>query len=176
HVEGTAATRYSGNRTIETELNSGNFRLRDYTRGNGILTYNANHAFFDANGSLNLNGATDFTDNNNNWTATEFNNANRDNAALDAHWGAEMTYDYFLQNHNRNSIDGSGYQLRNYVHVGTNWGNAAWDGQRMLYGDGNFTFNALTSIDVIGHEIGHGLDQNTSNLLYERESGAIDEG
>ena len=175
HVEVIGQTRYSGTRTIETEQVGNQFRLRDNTRGNGISTLNANHAFFDTFGNIDLSGSTEFLDNDNNWTVGEFNNVDKDNAALDAHWGAMNTYDYFFNEHGRNSIDNNGYQLFNYVHIGTNWDNAAWDGQRMLYGDGNILFDALTSIDIIGHEIGHGLDQYTSNLEYERESGAIDE-
>lgn len=176
HIQGPADTRYSNTRTIETEQVGGQFRLRDNTRGNGIHTLNANHVFFDSSGNLDLSNALDFIDNNNNWTSTEYDNTNKDNGALDAHWGAEMTYDYFFTNHNRNSIDNNGYLLRNYVHVGNNWENAAWDGERMLYGDGNTTFDILTSIDVIGHEIGHGFCENTANLAYRRESGALNEG
>ncbi|MEY4216891.1 MAG: hypothetical protein RLZZ68_1347, partial [Bacteroidota bacterium] len=94
----------------------------------------------------------------------------------DAHWGAEMTYDYFWQIHNRNSIDGNGFALKSYMHYNTNYNNAFWDGQRMTYGDGNgSTFTPLTAIDITGHEIAHGLTSNTSNLVYANESGALNE-
>lgn len=173
HVEGIAETRYSGKRTIETEQVNGQFRLRDQVRGNGVITYNN----FNQGNHVN----TDYTDNNNNWTAAEYNNVNRDNAGLDAHWGAMMTYDYFSQTHNRNSIDNNGYQLRNYVNANLQgWGfpnsdNAFWDGNVMTYGMGT-TLDPLVSIDIIAHEIGHGLDEKTSDLIYQNESGAIDEG
>lgn len=173
HVDGTAQTRYSGTRTIETEPFNGQFRLNDVTRGNGIHTFNMNN---DSNYSL----ATDLFDNDNNWTSTEYNNPNKDNSLLDAHWGAIKTYDYFSQKHNWNSIDNSGFLLRNYVNANlvgfgfSNSDNAFWDGERMTYGIGT-SLNPLVSIDIIAHEIGHGLDENTSNLAYERESGAIDE-
>jgi bacillolysin len=173
HIEGTGNTRFSGIRTIETEQIGSQFRLRDNIRGNGIHTFNMN------NGS-NYGSATDLTDNDNNWTAAEYNNANKDNALLDAHWGAINTYDYFFNEHGRNSIDNSGFLLRNYVNANltgfgySNSDNAFWDGQRMTYGIGT-TFDPLVSIDVIAHEIGHGLDQFTSNLVYQNESGAIDE-
>ena len=179
HVQGTATTRYSGNRTIETQQNGSTFRLRDLTRGNGITTWNMN------DGLLNTSTATHFTDSNNTWTAAEFNNANQDNAALDAHWGAEMTYDYFSQRHNRNSIDNAGFALNSYVHVAERkedetigpMNNAFWDGQRMQYGDGDgIAFSPLTSIDVIAHEIGHGFCARTAGLINEREQGAINEG
>ena len=175
HVQGTADTRYSGTRTIETEQSGASFRLRDLTRGSGITTWNADNL----NVGDNYNTSVHFTDNNNNWTSAEFNNANNDNVALDAHWGAEMTYDYFWQRHNRNSIDNAGYALNNYVHL-TNgalpWNNAGWDGQRMLYGDGDgATFSPLTSLDVIAHEIGHGFCSRTAGLIYQKEQGAINE-
>lgn len=173
HVEGIAATRYSGQRTVEADLVNGQFRLRDITRGSGITTFN--------NFNQTSHTNTNYVDNDNNWSAAEYNNANRDNSGLDAHWGTMMTYDYFLQNHNRNSIDDNGYELINYVNANlTGWGfansdNAFWDGSVMTYGMGS-TLDPLVSLDIIAHEIGHGLDENTSNLVYERESGAIDEG
>ncbi|MBK8474349.1 MAG: hypothetical protein IPL33_20470 [Sphingobacteriales bacterium] len=164
HVQGTATTRYSGNRTIETQLSGGSHRLRDLSRGNGITTWNADNLnTTDSYSTSSLH----FTDINNNWTDTEFNNVNKDNAALDAHWGAEMTYDYFLQRHSRNSIDNAGFALNNYVHLsngGSPWNNARWDGQRMQYGDGDGTiFSPLTSLDVVAHEIGHGFCERTAN-------------
>lgn len=175
HIQGTGATRYSGQRTIETQQNGNQYKLRDYSRGNGIETYNMNK-------TANYAGASDFIDNDNNWTSSEYNNANKDNAALDAHWGTEKTYDYFFIKHNRNSYNNSGAVLKNYVHANLvamgypSNDNAFWDGQRMTYGDGTSSFDALTSIDVVGHEIGHGVCSNTANLIYSKESGAINEG
>lgn len=173
HIEGIASTRYSGERSIETQESGGQFRLRDNSRGNGVITYN--------NFNQTSHTNTDYQDNDNNWTVAEYNNANRHNSGLDAHWGAMMTYDYFKNNHNRNSINNNGYNLINYVNANLiGWGfansdNAFWDGNVMTYGMGT-NLNPLVSLDVIAHEIGHGLDQFTSNLVYERESGAINEG
>ncbi|MDR3095301.1 MAG: PepSY domain-containing protein, partial [Bacteroidales bacterium] len=99
NAPGTAATRYSGTRTITTDYYNGSYRLRESRNGVQINTYNMHF------GTI-ANNATDFVDNDNNWTAAEYNNTNRDNAALDAHWGAEMVYDYFSQVHNRNSWNG----------------------------------------------------------------------
>lgn len=175
HIQGTAQTRYSGQRIIETQYSGNSYRLRDYTRGSGIETYNMNRG-------TNYLNAIDFTDNDNIWTSTEYHNSNKDDAALDAHWGAEKTYDYFLQTHNRNSYNNNGGVLKNYVHadlVGMGFlsnDNAFWDGQRMTYGDGQYSFDPLTSIDVIAHEIGHGVCSSSANLLYQGESGAINEG
>lgn len=159
-VTGTATTLYSGNQTITCDNNTGNnHRLRETGRGNGIRTFTNNNTTNYSN--------TDITNNSNNWPGPE--------AGLDAHWGSEMTYDYFLNVHGRNSIDGNGFRLDSYVHHDNNYQNAFWDGQRMTYGDGAGNSAPLTSIDIAGHEITHGLTTNTANLVYQAESGALNE-
>jgi len=163
----TCHTKYSGTKTLKTDSYSGSFRLRDYTRGNGIVT-------LDLNGSTDYNTAIDFTDNDNNWI--EWNNAAQDDAALDAHYGAQATYDYFSEKHNRNSYDNNGAILYSYVHYDTGYDNAFWDGNRMTYGDGKERFSALSSMDVAAHEIAHALCRSTANLVYANESGALNEG
>lgn len=168
-IQGIGNTRYSGQRPFETQQSGTQYKLRDYSRGSGIETYNMNKG-------TDYNSATDFIDNDNNWTSSEYNNINKDNAALDAHWGAEKTYDYFLLKHNRNSYNGSRAIIKNYVHFSNAYDNAYWDGQRMTYGDGGSLFSPLTSVDVVGHEIGHGVCSYTANLIYSNESGAINEG
>lgn len=159
---GSAKTRYSGTQKITTDSYNGSYRLREAGRGNGIQTMNCK--------TLKPANAVDFTDTDNDW-----NNANAamDDAATDAHWATEMTYDYYKNVHNRNSIDNAGFKLINYVHVDKNWFNATWNGQYMQYGDGNG--NPLTAIDIGGHEMTHGLTTNTANLTYSYESGALNE-
>lgn len=167
-VTGTAATRYSGSQSIETTLNGSSYILKDATRGSGINTY-------DLNTSTNYGSAVNFSDNDNNWTTAE-HTANKDNGALDAHWGAEKTYDYWSVKHNRNSFNNSGAAINSYVHYSSNYDNAFWDGSRMTYGDGSGTyFDILTSLDVAAHEIGHAVCTYTANLAYQRESGALNE-
>lgn len=175
-VAANAATRYSGTQTIQTTLSGSSYILSDGTRGNGIQTYNsARTATYPT---------TNFTDADNNWTAAEYNNTNKDNGALDAHWGAEMTYDYWSAVHGRNSYDNAGAKIKNYVHYNLvaagypNNNNAFWNGSVMTYGDGTGTggFDILTSIDVAGHEIGHAVCTYTANLAYQKESGAMNEG
>ena len=167
-VTGSASTGYSGTQVITTDSFAGtpaNYRLRETGRGNGIETY-------DMNTGKNYGSAVDFTDNDNNWTDT----TNGDHYALDAHWGAEMTYDYFWNVHARNSIDGSGFKLKSYIHYDANYVNAFWDGSRMTYGDGNGTSTSpLTTMAIAAHEITHGLTSNTANLVYSYESGALNE-
>ena len=167
-LPGTAATRYSGTQNIETTLSGTNYILHDTTRGNGVRTYNLKKSTILSNG-------VDFTDNDNNWTAAEFDNTNFDNAALDAHWGVEKTYDYFKNTFNRNSYDGNGTLLKSYVHYSSSYENAGWTGSEMIYGDGATRFKPLTAFDVTAHELGHGVCSSSAALLYQRESGALNE-
>ena len=162
---GSADTKYSNTQTITSDLYSNTFRLRESGRGLGIETY-------DMNTSTNYGSAVDFIDSNNVWNNV---NAQQDEVATDAHWGLEMTYDYYLNKHNRNSIDGNGFKLKAYVHFDNNYANAYWDGQRMTFGDGNSSMGPLVALDIVGHEITHGLTSYTANLDYQDESGAMNE-
>lgn len=150
---GTANTKYSGAKSITTDNTGTLYRLREAGRGNGVETYNMKNT--------STYSATDFTNTVNSWTITT-----ADQAATDAHWGAEMTYDYYFQTFNRNSIDNAGYKLLSYVHYSNNYVNAFWDGLRMTYGDGNVSqdFTIMTALDVCGHEITHGVVENTAGL------------
>lgn len=165
-VPGIAVTKYSGNQTIITDsTGASSYRLRETGRGNGIETYNMQTG-------TSYGSSVDFTDSDNYWNNV---NAAEDEIATDAHWGAEMTYDYFYNNFGRNSIDGNGFKLMSYVHYDVDYDNAFWDGQRMTYGDGS-SYNPFTALDICGHEITHGLDEMTANLNYQDESGALNEG
>jgi Zn-dependent metalloprotease len=168
NVVGTANTAHSGARAITTDSYNGSYRLRETTRGNGIETYNLAQGY-------NYSAATDFTDADNYWSNF---NSNKDQYATDAHWAAEMTYDYYKHYYNRNSIDNNGFAIKSYVHYGVNQFNAMWDGARMIYGDGSAANNyvPMTSVDICGHEITHGLTARTANLNYSYESGALNEG
>ncbi|NML72256.1 T9SS type A sorting domain-containing protein [Chryseobacterium sp. RP-3-3] len=168
-VAGSAQTKYSGTKSIETTLVSGKYALKDNTRGGGVNTYNNNNANYT---SLTKNNITD-TDNN--WTTAEHSSTGND-VALDVHWGVEKTYDYFKDTFNRNSYDNQGAVLDSYVHVRSSWENAAWIGSAMVYGDGASTFRPLGAFDVTAHELGHAICQETADLVYQRESGALNEG
>lgn len=163
---GTANTKYSGTQNIVSDFYNNTFRLRETSRGQGIETY-------DMNNSTTYGNAVDFIDSNNVWNNY---NAQQDEVASDAHWGLEMTYDYYYQKHNRNSIDGNGFKLKAYVHYDNNYANAYWNGQVMTFGDGNSSMGPLVALDIVGHEITHGLTSNTANLDYQDESGAMNEG
>jgi gliding motility-associated-like protein len=166
-VKGTAVTRYSGTQTITTDSTSPtNYRLRQVTHGKGIETYNMKNG-------TSYNNAVDFTDSNNYWNNV---NAAQDEVATDAHWGAEMTYKYFWNVHGRKSFDNNDAKIRSYVHRGTNYNNAFWNGAVMTYGDGDGTrFTPLVCIDVCGHEIAHAVTTNSAGLVYRFESGALNE-
>ncbi len=163
---GTGVTLYSGNRTMITDSISPTlFHLLDTTRGGGIHT-------LDLNEGTNPAFAVEFSDVDNFWnTSTDLNKA-----ANDAHWGAEVVYDYYDTAHNWQSYNGAGSPLISYVHVDVDYVNAFWDGTAMYYGDGNGTsYNPLTSMDVAGHEITHGVTEHTAGLIYSYESGALNE-
>lgn len=167
---GQAATRYSGIKNIETTMvTATKYTLNDVTRGGGVRTYNLKKG-------TTISAGVDFEDNDNNWTAAEHNNANFDNAALDAHLGVENTYDYFFTTFGRNSYNGNGTLLRSYVHYSNAYENAGWTGSEMIYGDGATRFSPLTSFDVTAHELGHGVCSSSAALIYSRESGALNEG
>jgi Zn-dependent metalloprotease len=119
-------------------------------------------------------GKVQFKDANNAWG--EAKDSARTKAAVDAHYGAQMTYDFYKDVLGRDSIDGQGEKLVSYVHVGSDLVNAFWDGQKMSYGDGNATDSGpLTTLDIAGHEITHGLTERTAGLLYRGESGGLNE-
>lgn len=175
-VATTVPTRYSGNQTIETTFNAGlnKYVLLDNTRGNGIVTYNS--------GGTNSFGTTHFTDANNTWNTGNYasNSSTKDNSALDAQWGAEKTYDFWKNIFNRNSYDNNNAQIKSYVHYNrtypntTNWANASWNGSSMNYGESST--KPFTALDVCGHEIGHAICTYTAGLVYQNQSGAMNEG
>ena len=165
-VQGTAMTKFSGLQTITTDsLSGGGYRLVETGRGSGIETYNMLQG-------TSYGDAVDFTDVDNYWDNV---NADEDEVATDAHWGAEMTYDYYLLRHGRNSYDNAGAKLVSYVHYDQDYDNAFWDGSCMTYGDGGSSYAPFTSLDVCGHEITHGVTEYSANLIYQYESGALNE-
>lgn len=141
--------------------------LRQSQSGNGIRT-------FDMNGGTNYS-AFDFA------SSTNFFNTGNE-IGVQAHWGAEQTYAYFLDNHGRNSYDNNGGVINSYVSanliaMGSSSNvNAFWDGSKMTYGDGNGTTHGpMVSLDIVGHEITHGVTQHSAKLKYKKESGALNE-
>lgn len=101
----------------------------------------------------------------------------RDASVNRAYSGLGSTFDLFLAAFGRDSIDGGGLPLDATVHYGEEYGNAFWDGERMVFGDGDGeVFRDFTlALDVIGHELTHGVTQYTANLEYLGQSGALNE-
>ncbi|MEO8431814.1 MAG: M4 family metallopeptidase [Acidobacteriota bacterium] len=100
-----------------------------------------------------------------------------DEAADEAYDGAGSTYDLFFEAFGRNSIDDRGMRLDSTVHYGDGYDNAFWNGSQMVYGDGDGDlFRRFTiSVDVIGHELTHGVTSREANLDYQGQSGALNE-
>lgn len=114
------------------------------------------------------------------------NELENDDIALDAQWGASVVAQYWQVRHGRNSFDDAGADLISFVHYGDAYNNAFWNGSFMTYGDGsaqkplpdyaNGDFGPFTSLDICAHEIGHAICSHTSDLVYQKESGAMNEG
>jgi Zn-dependent metalloprotease len=106
-----------------------------------------------------------------------------DLAVDEAYDGAGATYQLYWEVYQRNSIDGAGMPLDSTVHYRRGYDNAFWDGQQMVYGDGDEDlpedqrlFNRFTiAIDVMSHELTHGVTQYTGNLTYSNQPGALNE-
>ena len=100
-----------------------------------------------------------------------------DVAVNEAYDGSGWTYDLYNDIFGRNSIDGNGLRLDSTVHYQKNYDNAFWDGKQMVYGDGDGElFNRFTiSIDVMGHELTHGVTQYEASLNYSQQPGALNE-
>lgn len=94
-----------------------------------------------------------------------------------AYAGLGATFELFQKSYDRNSIDGNGLPLNATVHYGEDYGNAFWNGEQMVFGDGdNEIFLDFTiPVDVIGHELTHGVVQYTANLTYFGQPGALNE-
>jgi Zn-dependent metalloprotease len=108
------------------------------------------------------------------------NNTWSSKTSVSSHFNGGKAFEYFRNVHNRNSINGSGGNIISLINVadedGSSLGNAFWNGQAMFYGNGDGAFLPLArGLDVAGHEMTHGVVQNTANLEYEGESGALNE-
>jgi vibriolysin len=99
-----------------------------------------------------------------------------DAVALAAHTHAGLSLAYFLNNHNRDSFNGLGAVVKNYVHYGRAYVNAFWNGSVLTYGDGDGTTSGpLVTLDIVAHELSHGVTDFTADLVYANESGALNE-
>ncbi len=193
---GTADTRFSGNRNFVTDLVTGGgakpYRLRQSRNGYSIITLDYQRQ--PGNTVANYEAqAIDFKDNDNIWTAAEYDkpaNTNLDNVALDIHYNMQWVSDYWYNIHGRKGWDDNNGAYINYVHTADNeydqngvfiayhrwYNNAYWNGKNMHFGDGDgSTFGPKGYLDVCGHELSHAITAATCNLVYRWESGALNE-
>lgn len=107
----------------------------------------------------------------------EGQSSNGDIAAEEAWNYLGTTYDFFWQVYKRNSLDNQGLKLPGTIHYGKNYQNAFWNGQQMVFGDGDGEiFNRFTiAIDVVAHELAHGVTENEAGLIYFEQAGALNE-
>jgi bacillolysin len=151
-------------KTVDSTFSGGVFRM---VSGDGRrATYDAGNA--QQQSAL---PGTLFTDSDDIW------NAARHPAAVDAHSYADVTDDYYLATFGRNSLDNNGMQIVSSVHFKRRYNNAFWNGSQVTYGDGDGTgFLAFSgALDVVAHELTHGVTDFTSGLIYQNESGALNE-
>ncbi|MFF8575756.1 M4 family metallopeptidase [Streptomyces sp. NPDC015408] len=166
---GSGKSLYSGEVTLGTTKSGSSYQLYDTGRG-GHKTYNLNRGT-SGTGTL-------FTDADDAWgTGTASADAKDQTAAVDAAYGAQTTWDFYKDTFGRSGIKNDGKAAYSRVHYGNNYVNAFWSDACfcMTYGDGTGNTNPLTSLDVAGHEMSHGVTSNTAGLNYSGESGGLNE-
>ena len=165
---GTGNTLTEGDVVLDTAKCGTSYQMKDLTRGGGYTT----------NMGMRTTGmGSVFTDADNNWGNNLLSSAQT--VGADAHFGVSMTWDYFAEAHGRNGIADDGRGAVSRVHYGRNYANAFWRDSCfcMTFGDGDngVTINPLVALDVAGHEMSHGVTSRTAGLIYEGESGGLNE-
>ncbi|MET8948051.1 M4 family metallopeptidase [Streptomyces sp. NPDC004542] len=163
---GTGNTQYSGSVSLSTTLSGSTYQLYDTTRG-GHKTYSLNNGT-SGTGTL-------MTDSDDIWGTGS--GSNTQTAGADAAYGAQETWDFYKNTFGRSGIKNNGVAAYSRVHYSSGYVNAFWDDSCfcMTYGDGSGNTHALTSLDVAGHEMSHGVTSNTAGLNYTGESGGLNE-
>ncbi|MET9051414.1 M4 family metallopeptidase [Streptomyces bacillaris] len=163
---GAGHGQYSGEVEITTTKTDAGFELTDGERGG--------HKTYDLDQGSSGTGAL-VTDDDDTWG--DGTAGNRQTAAVDAHYGAAKTWDFYKSALGRDGIRGDGQAAYSRVHYGKAYVNAFWDDSCfcMTYGDGEGDKKPLTSLDVAGHEMTHGLTSATADLNYSGESGGLNE-
>ncbi|ASW56235.1 M4 family metallopeptidase [Plantactinospora sp. KBS50] len=165
-TDGVGNTFHSGTVTVGSTASGSTYQLADATRG-GHRTYSLNGAT-SGTGTLVTSSTNVFGD------GTLSNSAT---AAADAAYGAQETWDFYKNTFGRLGIRNDGVGAYSRVHYSSNYANAFWDDSCfcMTYGDGSSGWYPLTSLDVAGHEMSHGVTSNTAGLRYIGESGGLNE-
>ena len=163
-VAATGTTHYNGTQDfLADEFATNAFRLQQTT--NGVITFdNQTGAVGDFTNAIDITASSPTFDSPN---AT---------SGVSAHWGAENMLSLLTDWFGRDSYDDAGATLTSYVNVSNNLVNAFWNGSVMQYGEGDgVDFGPLVSLDVVGHEIAHGVTQFSADLVYAGEPGALNE-
>jgi Zn-dependent metalloprotease len=178
-VVGVGKSQYNGEVPINTTLVDGKYKMLDDSRGSGgtfgaMAITNANHR--SSAGSVYVNDSNTWGDGKQYVKGGSTVSANGQTAAVNALWGLMNTYDALKNVFDWRSLDGHDTATYIAAHVNTAYDNAYYSDtcRCMFIGDGN-SFNSLGSIDVIGHEMGHGVTAATSNLTYSGEPGGLNE-
>lgn len=142
---------------------------------NELKSTDGRQTTYDAKSKNRLPG-TLATDDDDNWNTSGSASPGQP-ALVDAHFFANVTDEYFVNTHDFNWTDHYSQGMVSSAHVKRRYNNAFWNGSQMAYGDGDgSTFIELSGdLDVVGHELSHGVTEATSNLIYQNESGALNE-
>ncbi|MCU1304628.1 MAG: peptidase thermolysin [Candidatus Sulfotelmatobacter sp.] len=169
HLAENAQYRQSALRTLATtERLRGRREVLAHFAAAGLATGQERRTIYDAKNQTTLPGKL---------VRAEGDPDSADIAVNEAYKYAGNTYDFYMTAYQRNSVDDKGMRLDSTVHYDQQYDNAFWDGQQMVYGDGDATiFDRFTKcLDVIGHELTHGVTQYTAGLTYQGQSGALNE-
>jgi Zn-dependent metalloprotease len=177
-VDGSGRSLYAGTVPLQLTKSGSTYSMQDPTRGNTYTTDLNNKTDSTSCTVLNVgcSKGTTFTGPDN-----VFGNgttSSRESAAVDAQYGTSETWDYYKNVHGRTGIAGDGRGSYNRVHYGSDYVNAFWQDNCfcMTYGDGDgANYGPLTSLDVAGHEMSHGVTASTAGLDYSGESGGLNE-
>jgi Zn-dependent metalloprotease len=175
-ADGSGQSLYGGTVPLQLTLSGSTYQLKDPTRGNTYTTdmNNASDSLLCQLFGSGCKTGTLFTSPDNSFG--NGSTSSRESAAVDAQYGTNETWDFYKTTFGRNGIFGNGTGSYNRVHYGSKYNNAFWDGTKMTYGDGDGTnYGPLTSLDVAGHEMSHGVTEHTAALAYSGESGGLNE-
>ncbi|WP_338845791.1 M4 family metallopeptidase [Massilia sp. W12] len=179
-VVGEGRSQYNGTVPINTTFENGQYKMIDGSRGTGgrfgaMAITNANHT--SNAGEVYVNSSNVWGDGQQYIPGGSTTNANGQTAAVSSLWGLMNTYDTLNNVFGWKSLDGQNTATYINVHVNNNYENAYYSDacKCMFIGDGASYFYSLSSIDVIGHEMGHGVTAATSDLTYAGESGGLNE-
>lgn len=161
---GTGVDVLGAKKDLNLYLKSGVYLMNDQSRPStsGIYTYDMNNGT--STGILVKN-------------STNYFGEEGHKASVSAHYNAGKVIDFYKNIFGRNSLDDNGMEINSFTHYGYKYNNAFWDGYEMVYGDGDgekFTYLS-GDLDVVGHEMTHGIIEHTAELQYHNQPGALNE-